>query len=842
MNRPTAKAVSRRRRPAEVSAATDPLPPLFGPPLNFARVAGALLLAVLLMFGDLLLNGGDQVLSAFGTDLSFSFLQWTQFAVDQVLNHHNLPLWNPHQYSGAPFLGGFQSALLYPPAWIHFALPVASAFNVEIALHVYLAGLFTYAWMARRGLHPVAAGVAGIAFMFGGAYFMHIVPGHLSNLRTMVWAPLVFLAIDDLTSTRSFRGAWLGAGAAAMAVLAGHVQYVYYLGLLAAPYALLCLRKAPSRRHALLGLGLIGIGALGLSAAQLLTGLDSANQSQRSALGYQMAHTFPLPPENLLTLIAPNFFGGPAQDTPYWGRWYLWEDCLFIGSTALALAVYGAVAGGERRRNAAVMVLISLLIAFGSYTPLYGLLFRFLPGFASFRGVSKCAFVGMLFLAALAGIGLDRLLRDEGRSSAWGSVTAGAGVAVMLLALAIWASGMSGPHGPWGRLLSSFDWSNEGWMYGGFARVGPTLASFAATSSQGAAVDLLFASSALVFGGIAWVFSRKRREVVFVIPTLVVLQLLCFAWRSRPTFKLSTMDEVESPLADDLDHVGRRYRVSTGVPCLTMGAGGDDAWGADPMVLRRYARFMTFGQPQSTDDLVRLTGSFYAAEPDAGPAGWRPGYASPLWKMVRLRVMMHNVGGGMSVVPVPGPQLARAQLVEQVRVVEDPEKILAMMTERDFDARRAVLLEKPAASVPASALPSGTASVPAGDAASVPSADAAQKSLGSINLKDIDSDTVEVVADVNRAAVLLFSDNYARGWRARPLQEDQAAGYEVVPADYTLLAVPLSAGHHHFSLRYLPTSYVVGKWISLACLILYGLLALRLWRRRRHLAPGASGP
>ena len=66
-----------------------------------------------------------------------------------------------------------------------------------IALHVFLAGLFTYLWGLRRGLHPVAAVVAGALFMFSGSYFLHVYAGHVSLLYAIAWTPLVFASVEE---------------------------------------------------------------------------------------------------------------------------------------------------------------------------------------------------------------------------------------------------------------------------------------------------------------------------------------------------------------------------------------------------------------------------------------------------------------------------------------------------------------------------------------------------------------------------------------------------------------------------------------------------------------------
>ena len=71
----------------------------------------------LLMFVDVLFSPRGVILSQLGTDLSSQFVYWREFGFSQ-LGQGNLALWNPHIFSGMPYFGGFQSALLYPLNWL----------------------------------------------------------------------------------------------------------------------------------------------------------------------------------------------------------------------------------------------------------------------------------------------------------------------------------------------------------------------------------------------------------------------------------------------------------------------------------------------------------------------------------------------------------------------------------------------------------------------------------------------------------------------------------------------------------------------------------------------------
>src|SRR4029077_1693349 len=125
----------------------------------------------LLLFNDALYDT-TKVLAHKNTDLALQFLPWRKFGFDQLRLGH-LPLWNPHIYGGAPYFAGFQSALLYPPNWLHLFLPLGTAINCVIALHVFLAGYFMYLW-ARSRASVGGSILAGILFMFSGPFFLHV--------------------------------------------------------------------------------------------------------------------------------------------------------------------------------------------------------------------------------------------------------------------------------------------------------------------------------------------------------------------------------------------------------------------------------------------------------------------------------------------------------------------------------------------------------------------------------------------------------------------------------------------------------------------------------------------
>ena len=374
-------------------------------------VTAFFLLLTLLVFGRSLVGADDLMIGDGATDLERQFIHWRPFGFQQLAAGH-LPLWNPHIYGGTQYFGGFQAALLYPPNWLYLFLPLARAVNNGIALHVFLAGWFMYFWVRHRGLHVVSAVLAGVLFMFGGSYFPHIFAGHLPNLCTMVWGPLILLSIDGWFSRRTLPWLLLGGGALTMQILAGHPQYVFYTGVACALYSVTKLWGDPQRWRMAAALALIPFAGVALSAVQLFEGLHAGGESLRSkGINIGFAGSFSFPPENLLTFLVPGFFGDIVTK-PYWGRQLLWEACPFIGISGFVLALYALFrVRGREVWVCAGIALALFVVALGRYTPLFEPLYYYAPGFNKFRGWSKFIYPAMLFVTMLSAIGLDAMLR-----------------------------------------------------------------------------------------------------------------------------------------------------------------------------------------------------------------------------------------------------------------------------------------------------------------------------------------------------------------------------------------------------------------------------------------------
>ena len=165
---------SGRPAPSRLATSRADMPGIASSLGRHIMVFGGFALLTLLMFGGLLFSRGTTVFGNQGADLHSQFVAWRSFGF-QELAKGNLALWNPHIYGGAPYFGGFQAALLYPPNLLYLALPLPQAINWGVALHVFLMGAFMYAWMKFRGLRPESGVLRRRAYdVWRDAFHSHI--------------------------------------------------------------------------------------------------------------------------------------------------------------------------------------------------------------------------------------------------------------------------------------------------------------------------------------------------------------------------------------------------------------------------------------------------------------------------------------------------------------------------------------------------------------------------------------------------------------------------------------------------------------------------------------------
>jgi hypothetical protein len=367
-----------------------------------------LLLLWLLFFWRLLTPvRADQASIKLG-DFSGQFVTFAAYQYDR-LTQGEVPLWNPYNNSGLPFIADTQAAVFYPPRLATIGLSSLAggwtyhALELEMALHVLANSLLMYALIRRMTLSKagsITGSLAGAVISSYGGFLTGYPVQQLAILEAAVWLPLALLGILEATRAEKLRWLWLVLSGFALGLswMAGHPQTTWFLTYLLAAY--LAYRMYTSKRHWMLfarGIVLIGLIAGGAAAVQMLPGIEYLAHTARTGLTYDAkGNGFPF--RDILQFVFP-------------GQLSLFSP-LYIGISGLLLFlillwIQRAVAGSLFWMLAA---LVALAWSFGANAALFPALYNLLPGLRFFRGQERAAFLITNSLAILAGLTTAHLL------------------------------------------------------------------------------------------------------------------------------------------------------------------------------------------------------------------------------------------------------------------------------------------------------------------------------------------------------------------------------------------------------------------------------------------------
>jgi hypothetical protein len=381
---------------------------------------------------------------------ALQFYPWRSYAFDMV-RELQLPLWNVYNGGpgGAPLLANYQTAVFYPPNWLHLILPHVTAMNLLAVGHIVWAAIGMWAFGRASELPRFGRGVSMLAFALGGYLVARI--GSFPSVAAASWLPWMLVAVRRLMARSRCDDLVILAVATGFLLLAGHAQTAYYVLLASGLYALwLGIGQRSSgvrtrlRRWMLILVGIL-LGA-GVAAVQLAPTADLLLRSDRAAgLDYGWTTNFSFSLARGLTLFAPNLYGTPA-DGSYITEGAYFEDAAYIGLPPLVAALFGGLAWWRSRRAGDQppalrdvpfwlgLGLLAFLIALGKNGPLFPLLYQVVPTFKSFQGPVRWLLLTVFALSYLGGVGVSYGWHKGRWTVFWSRLIAAGGAGMALVA------------------------------------------------------------------------------------------------------------------------------------------------------------------------------------------------------------------------------------------------------------------------------------------------------------------------------------------------------------------------------------------------------------------------
>ncbi|HEY5925659.1 MAG TPA: hypothetical protein VIV11_28430 [Kofleriaceae bacterium] len=378
------------------------------------------------------------------------------------LSNGEAPLWNPYNRGGYAFYADLLPGVFYPVNWLFVApgavldaMPPWTA-QIKVLLHHVAGGLLLYVFLRRRKLPWAACFLGGAVFVLSIPMLIHKSSALIWGL---VWAPLLWCAIDTLIDGARTRGWWCRAaglgGALWLVGSAGMPQGSFMAVVLAFAYGCVRLTQhllAAHRDHQLRVVAIAEARALAVAAAiafalLAIVVLPSMHEAAASAtrgatrgLGYVL--TFRVPPKSMLGALVPG--AGPID--------------MYGGLVVSVLAITAIVTVPLRDRGTPVLfaatALFGMLLAHGADGGVLPWLAKHAPGFALFREPNRYKLLATMSLAVVAAYGVAALLSDDPKTRRRARIAFAAAIAACGIALvAVHAATTRDPRYP-GKALS----------------------------------------------------------------------------------------------------------------------------------------------------------------------------------------------------------------------------------------------------------------------------------------------------------------------------------------------------------------------------------------------------
>jgi Bacterial membrane protein YfhO len=722
-----------------------------------------------------------------------------RFALYESFRSGELPLWNRHMAMGFPLLAAFQSGVFYPPHLLFLILSFFPAIRVIFVFHFLIAGIGAY-YLCRNWKLPTYLSIVGaLLFAFGGTVVS--LSNLLNHFQTAVWLPWVLLIWEKLLSSMSWRNFLALTLITATQFLAGSPELFAMSMVLVLLDGIRIKPSVPSITYGKLLSVLLAANflVLGLVMVQVLPTTELFLESRRQQpIPLQEALHWSLRPANLLNLFFIDreidlttsrgislFFG---RDAPFFVTYYLGAISLF------GLSLWLHFSSLREKFTLLSLVVGSLLVALGSYTPIYPFLFSHIPLLGAFRFPEKFFFFtyALLLYAILRGLG-DLLLAGE--SADRGPFVALFAVCILWVVLYIFFSFNL-------DLLAGFIA-----VQGGNPVLSPDHAKMVAAVISNLDRQVVLSIAFLLLFTLAK--TRAIRLSLFGV-LLVSAVFVDLTWAHKGflfTVHPGFVDESETVLQTrEADHnrffyfpSGRDLHPSSvtvlGRPTLKESitlsyknllpnagllSGVDYFQEIDALGRQPYTDFLFFANQLDFASQLKLLRTFNVkhllsfrplAEKDIILIGHFPEYFSWLYK-------------------IEG-SAPRVYVVNETIVEKDFKRILRLLSSTEFDPTREVVLD-----------------------GEIPTPPTAQLKAAA-QIVRYDNERVTIATSADNEAVLVLADSYYPGWKAFVDGREEV----IRRANLFFRAVRLPAGNHTVEFRYKPRSFVIGLAVSAATLV-----------------------
>jgi hypothetical protein len=714
------------------------------------------------------------------------------------IDHGIMPLWNPMVFNGYPSFADPQIQTFYP---INVIAALFFKFTPKVvyclvAFHFFLAGVFMF-FLCRNFKYDYGVSLFGaVSFMFSGFLVGHF--QHLTMICSIAYLPVLFLCFDKALDENSTAYALLGALFLGLCILAGHPQTYFYICFAISihwGYKLICIwQKKKELFFDAIKKGFIffGFGII-LAMIQLIPTLEFMRLSNREAERILISSGLGIKWTNMITLFIPDYFGGISAKGYF--DWNIGVDIsqqnLYMGVLTIFLAVFAvAFSKNGQRWYFTFAAITALIISMGINTPLFSILFKFVPGFSLFRHILHLMFLFHFFVAILSAEGLRSFINRDASLRAFS-------VYVLLFAAFVFLFHLAMPAPP--EQVAGFATPQKGLLRFFSIYIGGVAILFFYLYQKKEKLNWLYYFLFIVlFCDLAILTSRsvtiggngnnkasdKSYHEIFEQSSGIcqTIQRDAGLEIEKPFYNIDALNIIQRFNNSDLfriyvstndrpfmapDDTNLLHSLGFNRPILHSMFLVD---GYSPMVLKRHFVLSEYVGGKNLERLVELCNAKYNVV-DGNP---------------KIMVKMYK------------KTLKRAMILDYAEFLEEEQSILERLADSNFDPNKTILIE--GKSVTQNVDPTNSLN---------------QNKDAKVQITNYLPNRIELSVESAKASFLLLNETYYPGWRA--YVDDQET--EVLKANYNFKAIKIQKGQHKVSFVFKPVSLKIGASITCAALL-----------------------
>ena len=742
-----------------------------------------------------------------------------------------IPLWNPYIYSGAPFMAASDKTVWYPLSWIATILPTIEGWNLLVMIQPFLSLVFMYVFLkSLRFRIPIAAFGSFVYALSGWMVVYWQEPSIVEH--SFLWLPLALYASNRLWKySDDILGFCLLLFSLVCSVFGGFLQMSIYVYAVVLTWNVFQYFQYREQRNVYRVACIIFVALLCsvlIECIQLIPSIQAFVLSPRGTNSASFVFRDDLLPiQQLMTLIAPDYWGNPATYNYFGGSGFYFEKIIFIGIMPLIFAMYAMFQTKQKT------ILFWTVLGLVCFSMGYALPTSWFPYYLHIPILSnsyptRIFAVSVFSFSILSCYGLESFIERPNRKR----------IACILIGLFI-LLGIG-----WATVMSAWCIINNV----------PTHI-----------VPLCFGNEQMIWSRIRNIFPSKEITELYItvslrnliVPTLLLLSGIGVVLVSRISkkflfFSVCILTAISSfYFIEKYVYFGENRFVYPNLPViskLTALAGYDRVWGYGNAFIETnfpeyFHWFSTDGYSNlsssryaeliaTIDSNGKLGGAFRRSDTDlfqlseTDPFEASNPYRLRLMSLFGVKYVLETKKGELKDKQPTGkrfpselftltwedanwriwqymPAIPRTLFATNYIVKTKPQEIITALYDNNINLSTTVLLEKNPGSM---TLPSNN------------------QSHATILFYDINSVTIRTTSTV--AGFLLLTDTYYPGWTATV----DGKSVEIYRADYALRAVSVPSGDHTVIFRYTPVIFTVG--IIVTCIGLFVSVAVFIYLYR----------